>query len=154
MLTFKSNVWRFDRGSIQSTLSPVSIGDVFLEAAFHLTDRPYHEKLLSTTTFWSRPGMLRSCRAHGTPIDDAQVLDLVDERNTAGEIVAASPSRKIELCGFSRRPPGGSSPAAKAREGQSSSSDPRRLRSQRSIRSMAYFVFNDMQCQNHWQVLG
>jgi tetratricopeptide (TPR) repeat protein len=142
------------------TLSPISIGDVFLDAAFHLTDIGlYREKLLldeyvlaQTRDALALAGEMR------LSTDDAQVLDLVDERNTVGEIVAASPfseDRTLRLLlalhqsgivALRQKQLEAEAPAAESAPPEPPPPDPFEV----ELTS----VFNDMQCQNHWQVLG
>jgi tetratricopeptide (TPR) repeat protein len=146
------------------TLSPVSIGDVFLEAAFHLTDIAlYRERwllddyvLAQTRDALALAGQMRLAN------DDAQVLDLVDERNTVGEIVAASPlseDRTLRLllalhqAGIvalrqqeEAKAPAPAPPLDPIAAPEPPPPDP--------FEAELISVFNEMQCQNHWQVLG
>jgi hypothetical protein len=144
------------------TLSPVSIGDVFLDAAFHLTDIAlYREKwLLDEYVLTQTKDALALAGHMKLSADDAQVLDLVDERNTVGEVLTASPleeDRTLRLllalyqAGIVAlrpaevevaTPPSETSPPAPA----AFEPDP--------FEQELISVFNDMQCQNHWQVLG
>ena len=168
MLTSKSERLAFSTAiPIEAvTLSPVSIGDVFLEAASHLTDIDlYRENVLiddyvlaQTRDALALAGQMKLAN------DDAQVLDLVDERNTVGQIVAASPlsedrtlrlllalhqtgivalrqKQEEEAPAPGSAPPLGPLPALEP-------PPPDRLEVE------LISVFNEMQCQNHWQVLG
>jgi hypothetical protein len=75
------------------TLSPVSIGDVFLDAAFHLADIAlYRDKLLLDAYVLAQTRDSLALAGHmKLSADEAQVLDLVDERNSVGDILSASP---------------------------------------------------------------
>ncbi len=88
MLTTKSERLAFSTAlPVEAvTLSPVSIGDVFLDAAFHLTDISlYREKwLLDDYVLSQTSDALALAGQMKLSADDAQVLDLVDERNTVG----------------------------------------------------------------------
>lgn len=152
------------------TLSPVSIGDVFLDAAFHLTDIAlYREKWLLDDYVLSQTADALALAGHmKLSADDAQVLDLVDERNTVGEIVAASSleqDRTLRLLlalhqagivALRQTEDNVQAPAVEIASApspvvpQQSQPEPDPDPLERELIS----VFNDMQCQNHWQVLG
>jgi curved DNA-binding protein CbpA len=149
------------------TLSPVSIGDVFLEAAFHLTDIGlYREKLLLDDYVLEQTRDALALAGHmELSSDDAQVLDLVDERNTVGEIVAASPlteDRTLRLL-LALHQAGIVALRQKEEEAEASATEstppPGPLAAPEPpppdpVEAELISVFNDMQCQNHWQVLG
>jgi tetratricopeptide (TPR) repeat protein len=149
------------------TLSPVSIGDVFLDAAFHLTDIAlYREKwlldeyvLAQTTDALALAGHMK------LSADDGQVLDLVDERNTVAEVVAASalePDRTLRLllalhqAGIvTLRPAQDRSQTAPVETQETETAPAVQAPSEPDpLERELIAVFNDMQCQNHWQVLG
>jgi len=146
------------------TLSPVSIGDVFLEAAFHLTDIAlYREKWLLDDYVLAQTRDALALAGHMIlTADEAQVLDLVDERNTVREIVALSPlseDRTLRLllalrqAGIvSLRPTPERAESAPA--GESASCPAPEPAPPDPFETDLIAVFNDMQCQNHWQVLG
>jgi hypothetical protein len=143
------------------TLSPVSIGDVFLDAAFHLTDIDgYREKLLLDDYVLAQTRDALALAGHmKLSEDEAQVLDLVDERNTVSDILAASPLSEDptlrlllalhhagivalrQKAEFAEAPEAESAPAP-----EPPLPDP--------LERELISVFNEMQCQNHWQVLG
>jgi tetratricopeptide (TPR) repeat protein len=149
------------------TLSPVSIGDVFLDAAFHLTDiQGYREKLLLDDYVLAQtPDALALAGHMQLSEDEAQLLDLVDERNTVGDILAASPLAADPtlrlLLGLHQA--GIVALREKGEEARRTSAE-----SEAAFESLPapepvppdplemelISVFNDMQCQNHWQVLG
>ncbi len=148
------------------TLSPVSIGDVFLEAAFHLTDiGRYREKLLLDDYVLAQTRDALALAGHmKLSADDAQVLDLVDERNTVGDIVASSPlseDRTLRLLlalhqagivALRQKKEEAEAPAAEsAFPGPLAAPEPP---PPDPFEAELTSVFNDMQCQNHWQVLG
>jgi len=149
------------------TLSPVSIGDVFLEAAFHLTDIGlYREKLLLDDYVLAQTRDALALAGHMTLLsDDAQVLDLVDERNTVGEIVALSPlteDRTLRLL-LALHQAGIVALRQKQEEAETSAAEsappPGPLAATEPPPPDPFeweliSAFNDMQCQNHWQVLG
>jgi TolA-binding protein len=144
------------------TLSPVSIGDVFLEAAFHLTDIAlYREKwllddyvLVQTRDTLALAGQMRLAD------DDAQVLDLVDERNTVGEIVAASPFSEDRTLRLLLALHQAGIVALRQQEEAEAPAPPLDPLAAPELPPPDPFevelisVFNEMQCQNHWQVLG
>ena len=143
------------------TLSPVSIGDVFLHAVKRLPDVDiYRENVLiddyvlaqTSDALGIAPGMELS-------EDEAFVLDLVDSSNSVGEILQKSPlgdertvrvlialhqSGIVELRDkkASERPAPGPRPTPQA----AAAADP----FEKELAS----VYSEMQCQNHWQVLG
>jgi curved DNA-binding protein CbpA len=140
------------------TLSPVSIGDVFLDAAFHLADIGlYRGKLLLDEYVLAQTRDALALAGNMKLSDEeAQVLDLVDERNSVGQIVASSPlsqDRTLRLLLALRqagivalKPPEEKKRKSAPPPAASSVVDPM----ERELTT----VFNDMQCQNHWQVLG
>ncbi len=143
------------------TLSPISIGDVFLDAAFHLTDIAlYREKWLLDDYVLAQTRDALALAGHmELAADDAQVLDLVDERNTVGEIVAASPlseDRTLRLllalhqAGIvalrQQQEAKAPAPPLDPRAAPEPPPDP--------FEAELISIFNDMQCQNHWRVLG
>jgi len=148
------------------TLSPVSIGDVFLDAAFHLTDIGlYREKLLLDDYVLAQtPDALALAGHMKLSNDDAKVLDLVDERNRVGDILSASAlseDRTLRLllalhqAGIvalrqteapAEAPAGENKPSSSSEAPAPTPPDP--------FESELISAFNDMQCQNHWQVLG
>ena len=95
MLTSKSERLAFSKAiPIEAvTLSPVSIGDVFLDAAIHLADIAlYRDKLLLDDYVLAQTRDSLALAGHmKLSADEAQVLDLVDERNSVGDILSASP---------------------------------------------------------------
>jgi hypothetical protein len=149
------------------TLSPVSIGDVFLEASKQLTDVDlYHDNVLIDDYILAQtddavalsPGM-------SFTHEEACVVDLVDGKRTVGEIlslsglggtetvrllvglhqagiVALKGKRTRDASAASASPPSSSPEATQAPEAR----DP--------FEEEIVSVFNEMQCQNHWQVLG
>jgi tetratricopeptide (TPR) repeat protein len=147
------------------TLRPVSIGEVFLEAAFHLPDiGPYRDKLfLDEYVLSPTPDALRLAGAMKLSADDAQVLDLVDDRKTVGQILAASPhseDRTLRLllalrqAGIvSLKQPSPPQPAL----AEPATPPPRAVSEEERrdpFEQELTIKFNEMQCQNHWQVLG
>jgi hypothetical protein len=144
------------------TLSPVSIGDVFLDAAFHLTDIGlYREKLLLDDYVLAQtPDALALASHMELSNDDAKVLDLVDERNRVGDILSASSlseDRTLRLllalhqAGIvalrqTQAPAAENAPPSSSEAPAPTPPDP--------FESELISAFNDMQCQNHWQVLG
>jgi tetratricopeptide (TPR) repeat protein len=148
------------------TLSPVSIGDVFLDAAFHLTDIAlYREKwLLDEYVLAQTPDALALAGNMKLAADDAQVLDLVDERNTVADIVTASPLEQdrtlrlllamhqagiVALRQAEARPE-----APRAEPAPPVAEVPEPPKEPDPLERELIAVFNEMQCQNHWQVLG
>jgi hypothetical protein len=94
--------------------------------------------------------------------DEAQVLDLVDERNTVGEILSASPlaeDRTLRLL-LALRQAGIVALKTKPTKPtlQPESEAPPGARNEPPVvdpcEAELISAFNDMQCQNHWQVLG
>ncbi|HEY7821090.1 MAG TPA: DUF4388 domain-containing protein [Vicinamibacteria bacterium] len=148
------------------TLSPVSIGDVFLDAAFHLTDIAlYREKwLLDEYVLAQTPDALALAGNMKLAADDAQVLDLVDERNTVADIVAASPleqdrTLRLLLALHQAGIVGLRQAEEKETAGAAGTAPPfiavpELQREPDPLERELIAVFNDMQCQNHWQVLG
>lgn len=142
------------------TLSPVSIGDVFLEASRYLTDVDlYRENVLVDDYVLAQtedavalaPGM-------NLTSEEGQVLDLVDGRNAVRDVLSHSGLAAEETVRLlialhqsgilSLKGKRGSSDEAPAPPPtpQPASVDP--------FESELTGVFNEMQCQNHWQVLG
>lgn len=141
------------------TLSPVSIGDVFLEAAKHLTEvELYRENLLIDDYVLAQtddavalaPGM------NLTPAE-GQVLDLLDGRNAVRDVLSLSAlgedetvrllialhqSGMLVLKGMRHKE---EVPASRPTP-RPASDDP--------FEGELTDVFNATQCQNHWQVLG
>ena len=148
------------------TLSPVSIGDVFLDAAFHLTDIDgYREKLLLDGYVLTQTRDALALAGHmKLSADEAEVLDLVDQRNSVGDILSASPlpedsTLRLLLALYQagivalrekeervEAPVFESEPAPSAWAPAPAAVDP--------IEAELISTFNEMQCQNHWQVLG
>jgi curved DNA-binding protein CbpA len=142
------------------TLSPVSIGDVFLAASRHLTDVDvYRENVLIDDYVLAQtedavalaPGM------NLTP-EEGRVLDLVDGRNAVRDILSTSKLSEEEtvrlLVGLHQ------SGIVELKGKRGSSEAPPAPKPAPSPVSIDPFegelidVFNEMQCQNHWQVLG
>ncbi|HEY7697793.1 MAG TPA: tetratricopeptide repeat protein, partial [Vicinamibacteria bacterium] len=149
------------------TLSPVSIGDVFLDAAFHLTDiAGYREKLLLDGYVLAQTRDALALAGHmKLSADEAEVLDLVDERNTVGDIVSASPlpedsTLRILLAlyqsgivALGQKEKEAKAPAAEGELALETHSPPEPPAPD-PLEVELISAFNDMQCQNHWQVLG
>ena len=147
-----------------TTLAPISIGDVFLEASKRLTDISlYRENVLVDDYVLTQtedaialaPGMkLRE--------EEAYVLDLVDGRNTVGEILPLSPlgdDRTVRILVALHQ--AGIVGLKEKRQssmvvlGAQDTSDLLMLESEPDpFEKELLDVFNNMQCQNHWQVLG
>jgi curved DNA-binding protein CbpA len=144
------------------TLSPVSIGDVFLDASARLADIGlYREKLLLDEYVLTQTRDAIALVSHmKLSADEAMVLDLVDESNTVANIVTASPLSRDRTLRFllALRQAGivslkldrvkveaNGAPLAKASE-PPAAPDP--------FEAQLISFFNEMQCQNHWQVLG
>ncbi len=150
------------------TLSPVSIGDVFLDAAFHLTDIAlYREKwLLDDYVLAQTRDALALAGQMNLATDDALVLDLVDERNTVGEIVASSPLsedrtlrlllalRQAGIVALVPKQEEAGAPADESAPPEGPVAAPEPPPPPDPFESELISAFNDMQCQNHWQVLG
>jgi curved DNA-binding protein CbpA len=145
------------------TLSPVSIGDVFLDAAAQLADIGlYREKLLLDDYVLAQTrDALALVSDMKLSADEAQVLDLVDEKNTVGEIVAASflsQDRTLRLllalrqAGIVALKPERAAPLAMDAAPPAASEIP--APAPDPFESELISFFNVMQCQNHWQVLG
>jgi curved DNA-binding protein CbpA len=146
------------------TLRPVSIAEVFLEAAFHLTDIGlYRDKLfLDEYVLSQTPDALALAGAMKLSADDALVLDLVDDRKTVAEILAASPHSEDRTLRFllalrqagivSLKQPSQPQPVvAEPVTPSRALSEWERLD---PFEQELTTKFNEMQCQNHWQVLG
>ncbi|MGH9391686.1 MAG: DUF4388 domain-containing protein, partial [Vicinamibacteria bacterium] len=145
------------------TLSPVSIGDVFLDAAFHLADIGlYREKLLLDDYVLAQTRDALALAGHmKLSSDEAQVLDLVDERNTVGDILSASPlseDRTLRLLLALRQAGIVALKQTEEQEPKQECGPPPAVPSEPPVvdafEKELTAVFNDMQCQNHWQVLG
>lgn len=141
------------------TLSPVSIGDVFLDAAFHLRNIDgYREKLLLDDYVLAQTrDALALVGDMKLSADEAQVLDLVDERNKVSDILSASPLsgdktlrlllalHQSGIVALRQKAESAEAPAAESVP-ELPAPDP--------FETELISVFNEMQCQNHWQVLG
>jgi tetratricopeptide (TPR) repeat protein len=148
------------------TLSPVSIGEVFLDASRHLTDLDlYRDNVLIDDYVLRQTGdALALAPAMNLSSDEGYVLDLVDGNNTVAEVLARSPldladsvrvlvalhqSGIVALKEKRSSPsldPEPLAPMAPEPEIATGRVDP--------LESEVIAVFNDMQCQNHWQILG
>ncbi len=143
------------------TLSPISIGDVFLEAAFHLTDIDlYREKLLFDDYVLSQTRDALALASHmRLSTDAAQVLDLVDARNRVRDIVSASPLSEDRTLRLLLALHQAGIVGLKQEEEVPPAAEPAPAVPSEALRFDPFeveltAVFNDMQCQNHWQVLG
>ncbi len=163
MLTSKSERLAFSTAlPVEAvTLSPVSIGDVFLEAAFHLTDIAlYREKWLLDDYVLTQTSDALALAGHmELSADDAQVLDLVDARNTVGEVLTASPLEEDRTLRILLALYNAGIVALRPAEVEVESSPPETSPPAPAVEPDPFeqeliSVFNDMQCQNHWQVLG
>ncbi len=163
MLTSKSERLAFSKAiPIEAvTLSPVSIGDVFLDAAIHLADIAlYRDKLLLDDYVLAQTRDSLALAGHmKLSADEAQVLDLVDERNSVGDILSASPlteDRTLRLLLALRQ--AGIVALKPTREREPSIERPPAAPNEPLVvdpfEAELISVFNDIQCQNHWQVLG
>ncbi len=163
MLTSKSERLAFSKAiPIEAvTLSPVSIGDVFLDAAFHLADIGlYRDKLLldDYVLAQTRDALALAGHMKLSP-DEAQVLDLVDERNTVGDILHASPlteDRTLRVLLALRQAGIVALKPKQEREPESEAPPPAPSEPPvvDPLEAELISVFNEMQCQNNWQVLG
>jgi tetratricopeptide (TPR) repeat protein len=152
------------------TLSPVSIGDVFLDASRHLTDvNLYRENVLvddyvlrqTDDAFALAPGMKLAP-------EEAFVLDLVDGTYTVAELLARSPLSLDETVRLLIALHQSGIVALKEKRSQGSSGLPTASELETAPESEAakdcppvdpletevIEVFNDMQCHNYWQILG
>ena len=143
-----------------ATLSPISIGAVFLTAVQRLPDVKLYrdEVLLEDYVLVQTDGALAIASGMDLSTSEATVLDLVDGDNAVGDIVAASPLEErqddphLDSAPSSwRRGPQGAQIAGGAVAGprptpSSAASEP--------FEKELIAIYNDMQCQNHWQVLG
>ena len=142
------------------TLSPVSIGDVFLEAVNRLEDiQGFRQRVLIADCVPEQTeGALGIASGMRLSEEQAVVLDLIDSRSSIQEIAKRSPIpvdetmriliafhesgamsiRRNEKQAASKRPSPEPAPAV--------SVDPRQAELTE--------LYNDVQCQNHWQVLG
>ncbi len=143
------------------TLSPVSIGDVFLDAAFHLTDISlYREKLLlDDYVLVQTQDTLALAGVMELSPDEAHVLDLVDGRIPVGEILSASPlSEDLTLRLLLALRHAGIVALKQAPEEAQPQEPPPSVPAEAPVadpfENELTSVFNDLQCQNHWQVLG
>ena len=143
-----------------ATLSPISIGAVFLTAVQRLPDVKLYrdEVLLEDYVLVQTDGALAIASGMDLSTSEATVLDLVDGDNAVGDIVAASPLEEdktirilialhqagvVDLKERKSR----EEPVAGPRPTPSSAaSEP--------FEKELIAIYNDMQCQNHWQVLG
>ncbi len=145
-------------------LTPVSIGDVFMEAVHRLHDvGGFRERTLLQDYVPSQTADAWAI-VSGMKLSDqqAKVLDLVDARNSLGVIFEASPLPEAdtirivmafhqagvlalkEVESIPESPP---EPAAEPNaEAVPVAPDP--------FETELIALYNDMQCQNHWQILG
>lgn len=143
------------------TLSPVSIGDVFLSAANRLSDVGLYRKnvLIEDYVLEQTSNALAIASGMELTPEQATLLDLVDDENTVGEILDSSPLDEedairtlialhqagvVELKArkVSADPPTGPRPTPRDATGP----DP--------FEKELIRLHNDIQCHNHWQVLG
>jgi curved DNA-binding protein CbpA len=142
------------------TLSPVSIGDVFLAASRHLTDVDvYRENVLIDDYVLAQtedavalaPGM-------NLKPEEGQVLDLVDGRNAVRDILSGSGLAEKETVRLLVALHQSGILELKGKRGSSEAAPaPRPTPPPASVdpfEGELIDVFNEMQCQNHWQVLG
>ncbi len=151
------------------TLAPVSIGDVFLEASRHLTDLGLYREnvLIDDYVLGQTDDAIALAPGMNLSFDEACILDLVDGNNTVAEILSLSPlnmDEKVRVLVALHQ-----SGIVALREKRSpapaptSASDPEPAPDLESAKPSVPIdplelevisVFNDMQCQNHWQILG
>ena len=143
-----------------ATLAPISIGSVFLTAVQRLPDVKLYrdEVLLDDYRLAQTDGALALASGMELPPSEATVLDLVDGANAVRDVVSASPLEEDQtirvlialhqagVVALTERKPH-EEPVAEPRPTPSSEvADP--------FEKEVIAIYNDMQCQNHWQVLG
>jgi len=143
-----------------ATLSPISIGSVFLTAVQRLPDVKLYrdEVMLDDYVLAQTDGALSLASGMELSPSEATVLDLVDGTNAVRDVLSASPLEEDQtirvlialhqagVVALTERKPQ-EEPVAGPRPTPSSElSDP--------FEKELIAIFNDLQCQNHWQVLG
>lgn len=145
------------------TLSPVSIGEIFLEASRDLTDLDLYREnvLVDDYVLRQTDDALALAAGMNLPQEKAYVLDLVDGTHTVAEILSRSPLDTDEsvrvlvalhqsgIVALRDRP---SLPSASRLE--PAPEPAKRPASIDPLESEVIAAFNDVQCQNHWQILG
>ena len=144
-----------------ATLSPISIGAIFLAAVRQLPDVKVYrdEVLLDDYLLAQTDGALALASGMELSTSEAMVLDLVDGANAVRDIVAASPLEEEQTIRIlialheagvvavtERKKSQEAKTVAGPRPVKSSGSDP--------FEKEIIGIYNNMQCQNHWQVLG
>lgn len=142
------------------TLSPVSIGDVFLHAVKRLPDvRIYRENVLVDDYVLEQTEEALAI-ASGMELsgDQAALLDLVDGENRVGHVVGTSPLEEDDAVRTLIALHQAGAVALKERKiGAEAPPDPRpapRDTVTDPLESELIQLYNDVQCQNHWEVLG
>lgn len=143
-----------------TTLSPISIGAVFLTAVQRLPDLKFYrdEILLDDYLLTQTDGALALASGMELSTSEATILDLVDGAHAVRDIVTASPVEEEQtirilialhqagVVAHTERKPQEEPVAGPQPVKSSEGSDP--------FERELIAIYNDMQCQNHWQVLG
>jgi curved DNA-binding protein CbpA len=143
-----------------ATLAPISIADVFLHAAQRVTDVDLYRENVLIDDYVLGHTHDSVALSPGMKLDDdeAHVLDLIDGKNTVGEILARSPlddDRTVRILVALHQ-----SGVVALKEKRSAEVPPPSQTPAPAVVQVHPFerelldVFNRMQTQNHWQVLG
>lgn len=142
------------------TLSPVSIGDVFLHAVKRLPDVGLYRDKVLIEDYVPRQTTDALAVAFGMELtpEQATLLDLADGENTVGQILEASPLDEEDavrtlialhqagVVELKERKLSADRPAGPRPTPRASAPDP--------FEKELIELHNDIQCHNHWQVLG
>ena len=142
------------------TLSPVSIGDVFLEGVRRLPDIGLYRENVLIDDYVLAQSAEAVAIATGMELSphEGYVLDLVDGKSTVGDILRASPGEEettlrllialhqAGVVALADKRPTTVEPPKPRPTPQPASVDP--------FEKEVIALHNEIQCQNHWQVLG
>ena len=145
------------------TQTPVSIGDAFLEAVNRLEDVGHFRERVMLQDYVPKQTAGAFGIASGMSFTDlqAEVLDLVDSKATIGDIFSRSPLPEADTvrilvalhqAGVIALYKPKAAPSAQARSADAP--EPPSPEPVLSFEKELISMYNDMQCQNHWQVLG
>jgi curved DNA-binding protein CbpA len=141
------------------TLSPVTIGDVFLEASKHLTDVDLYRKnvLIDDHVVAQTEDAVALAPGMNLTPEEAHVLDLVDGRNVVSDVLSRSalaPEKTLRLLVALHQSGILALKGERAAAQSLPVPEPPEPVKADPFEIELTETFNQMQCQNHWQVLG